>query len=290
MAPVRYEELTAAMTWWRASHNHRLLSADEEAALGRCAQAGDVAARNDLVVHNVRLAISVARQPCYAGRGLSLDDLIQHAIIGVITAAGKFDPDRGLKFSTYATYWARQAVDRALTNYGTAVRIPAHMDARIARVARAAADYAADHGEEADDATLAGIVGITVEQLQAAREAMRLQRHMSLDAPRDIGEGVSRASTEELTLADIIADPAADPCEAAEATDLSSVLRAALARLPRRHRDVVALRYGLDDNQPRTLAEIGAALGVTRQRAEQIHAEAMRELRGRHELRELLAA
>jgi RNA polymerase sigma factor (sigma-70 family) len=279
-------DLLETSDYLTAVHRHRLLSAEEEAALGAAARGGDLGARNALVAFNVRLAAAEARKAKYQGRGLSYEDLRQHALVGLIAAADRYDADRGHRFSTMATWWVRQAVERALHDHGTEIRLPSHMTERMMRILRAEAAHQLAHGEAPDEATLATLARCSVEQLRRARAAWRLSATRSLDEPLSDAEGDGA-----LTIGDGLADAgAADPVAEAEQGEVARVVAAALRALSPRERQVVAARHGLGGRAPETLEQIGRRPGLTRERVRQIEAEALGRLRERPELAALLEA
>jgi RNA polymerase primary sigma factor len=236
-----------------------LLTKGEEARLARRARAGDARARRRLAERNLRLVVSVAKK--YRGMGLSFEDLIQEGNIGLLKAVDRYDPETGNRFSTYATWWIRQAIGRALADKGRTIRLPVHVGEKIRKLLRAQAELAASGQPDATAAAaLAQKLGWTVEAVEALKA--HLAPLSSLDAP--LGDGPDAASVLE-----IVADRAAPaPGEDLEDEARSQALGAAVARLPERERRVVVRRYGLDGGEPATLDELAEELvgGLARAR------------------------
>ena len=245
-----------------------LLTAEEEAALARAAQAGDEDARRRLSEANLRLVVSVAKR--YVGRGLQFLDLIQEGNLGLMKAAEKFEPDRGFKFSTYATWWIRQSITRAIADQGRTIRIPVHLVESINRVRRTSVELLRQTGHEPTPAEIAARLGIPPERvgqlLQLAQEPL------SLEAP--VGE------EEDARVGDFVPDDTAGiPADEAGRQLLHRELTSVLSSLTEREQRVLTLRFGLEDGRPRTLEELGQEFSVTRERVRQIEAKALRKLR-----------
>ena len=245
-----------------------LLTAEQETELARAAQAGDEDARRHLSEANLRLVVSVAKR--YAGRGLPFLDLIQEGNLGLMKAAEKFEPERGFKFSTYATWWIRQSITRAIADQGRPIRIPVHLVESIHRVKTTAGALLRKNGREPTVEEIA--VRLDMEPARV-RELLQLaQDPISLETP--VGE------EEDAHLEDFIQDEEAGvPVDEAGRQLLRRELFSVLKSLTPREERVIALRFGLEDGRARTLEELGKEFNVTRERVRQIEAKALRKLR-----------
>ncbi len=245
-----------------------LLTAQQEADLARAAQAGDDDARRALSEANLRLVVSVAKR--YVGRGLPFLDLIQEGNLGLMKAAEKFEPERGFKFSTYATWWIRQSITRAIADQGRTIRIPVHLVENINRVKKTAGELLRKNGREPTVEEIAVQLDLEPDRV---RELLQLaQDPISLETP--VGE------EEDAHLEDFIQDEEAGvPVDEAGRQLLRRELMNVLKSLTPREERVIALRFGLEDGRSRTLEELGREFNVTRERVRQIEAKALRKLR-----------
>jgi len=247
----------------------KLLTHEEEVDLSKRAKAGDRRARQRLIEKNLRLVVSVAKR--YRGMGLPFEDLIQEGNIGLMKAVEKFDPDRGWRFSTYATWWVRQAVQRAVADKGRTIRVPVHMGEKIRKMARAYNELSAEMGREPADEEVAERLGWTPEEVRYVKDAM--PDATSLDRPLTNEDDSSG-------LGDFVEDEQASDTPGEVMRELESAqLQAAIERLPERHRHILIRRYGLDGRKPGTLAELSEELEISRERVRQLQREAERMLR-----------
>ena len=245
-----------------------LLTPEEELSLSKQAKAGDRQARTKLIEKNLRLVVVTAKR--YRGMGLAFEDLIQEGNLGLMKAVEKFDPDLGYRFSTYATWWIRQAVQRAVSDKGRTIRLPVHMWDKARKVGRATSELYAELEREPTDDEVAERLGWTTEKVlratSATPDATSLDQPVSENGAADLGDFVE----DELAL---------DTLDAAISEMEALQLKEAIKRLPKRTRYVLVRRYGLDNRDHATLAELAAELGVTRERIRQLQRKAEERLK-----------
>lgn len=267
--PTEPDELDATQLYLSRIGASELLTAEQEVEFSRAALAGDEAARRRMIESNLRLVVMVARR--YINRGLPLLDLIEEGNLGLIHAVGKFDPERGFRFSTYATWWIRQAIERGLMNQTRTVRLPIHVIKEINGVLRAAHTLRQSLEREPTLDEIATHLGKPLYEVE--RALCSNERVTSVDAPRG-REGGDQA------LLDAIADENnADPSQTLQDENVNAVLAGWLDQLNDKQRAVVELRFGLDGNDRATLEEAGRQIGVTRERVRQIQIDALKRLR-----------
>jgi RNA polymerase primary sigma factor len=250
-----------------------LLTKEQEVELSKRVERGDMEAKEQMINSNLRLVVSIAKR--YQGHGLSLLDLVQEGIIGLIRAVEKFDWRKGFKFSTYATWWIRQAVQRGVANKSREIRVPVHIVEREQRISRAERELAPKLGRMPTDEEVAKAARITVAQVGEVRAAARAVT--SLDKPIAEASGT--------TFQELLAGEEEDVEQEVTINLAQEALRDALNDLPDREREVLKRRYGLNgDRDPESLEEIGRGLGITRERVRQIEAEALERLSVRREI------
>ena len=262
----------ALQLFLREAGRHQLLTAPQEVELAKLIERGDVPAKQRMIQCNLRLVVSIAKN--YRNQGLPFLDLIQEGTLGLIRAVEKFDWRRGYKFSTYATWWIRQAVARALADKARTIRMPVHIVERMQKMNRAERTLWMELGREPTLEEIAEEASLPVQQALEVRAAARASA--SLDQP--VGE------QEDAVFGDFVAGDDPLPEERVEVALRSQALAVALRALPDREREVLVLRYGLVDQEPKTLEEIGKRLGLTRERVRQIELESLRRLAGLREM------
>jgi RNA polymerase primary sigma factor len=256
-----------------------LLTKEEEIELAKLIERGDEQAKERMINSNLRLVVSIAKR--YQGHGLSLLDLIQEGIIGLMRAVEKFDWRRGFKFSTYATWWIRQAVQRGVANKSRTIRLPVHIADREQKMARAERLLAPKLGRQPTEEEIARQAKLPLKQVREVRQAARAIT--SLDKPL--------GADNEGRFGDLFASEGSEPEEELTVSLEEDVLRRAVAQLPEREREVVKRRYGLDgERDPASLATIGRELGLTRERVRQIEASALEQLAVNREIEALKVA
>jgi RNA polymerase primary sigma factor len=276
----RNGELAAATTdalqlFLNEIRRYPLLTADQEVELSKRIEQGDLAAKERMINSNLRLVVSIAKK--YQGQELSLLDLIQEGIFGLIRAAEKFDWRKGYKFSTYATFWVRQAIQRGLANKARTIRIPVHIGQRERKIVRAERDLAAKLGREPSDDEIAREAELPLDQVEEVRDAARTVT--SLDRP--VGEEGDTA------LGDLLEGGAPSPDQEVEVSLSEQLLRRTIDELPETEREVIRLRFGLNDDDPKPLRETGRRLGLSAERVRQIESRALKRLAMRRELEAL---
>jgi len=246
-----------------------LLTHAEEIELSKAAKAGDKRARQRLIEKNLRLVVSVAKK--YRGYGLPFEDLIQEGNIGLMKAVEKYDPDRGFRFSTYATWWVRQAVQRAVADKGRTIRVPVHMTEKIRKMARTYNDLSAEFEREPTDEEVAERLEWTVDEVRDVKDAM--PDATSLNQPLS-------SDSDSSELGELVEDERASDTPGTVMREMETAqLGEAIERLPERNRYVLIRRYGLDEQESATLAQLSEELGVSRERIRQLQREAERMLK-----------
>ena len=258
---------TPLETYLREINETALLTADEEKSLSRAISAGDAAARDRMVRANLRLVVNIARG--YSGKGLPLQDLIEEGNLGLLRAVEGFDPDMNTRFSTYASYWIKQSIKRALVNTAKTIRVPAYMVELLSKWRRASVKLAEELNRTPTPEDIAAELGIPKKKLRIVKKAIALYNASPQSEQDESG----------LTLGDIVPDDRTigPEDELINSDNLKHVFRL-LDEMDSRESTILRMRFGLDDSEPRTLKEIGQGLGLTRERVRQIEGEALRKL------------
>jgi RNA polymerase primary sigma factor len=283
--PAQYDNVELAsitsdalQLFLRDVRRHPLLTAGQEVELSKRIERGDLAAKEQMVNANLRLVVSLAKK--YQGHELALLDLIQEGILGLIRAVEKFDWRKGYKFSTYATFWIRQAIQRGLANQGRTIRLPVHIGQRQRKIVRTERELAARLERPPTDAEIAAAADLTIEEIEETREFTRTVT--SLERP--VGE------EGETELGDLLPSDEREPVEVVEIGLRQEAVRAALRRLPEQEREVIVLRYGVGGAAPTPLREAGRRLGLSPERVRRIEHRALERLAETREVAALAEA
>lgn len=268
--PSASPDLDGVQLWMHQVSRNRLLTPEEEHQLAHAAKLGCVESQRVLIEANLRLVVSVAKK--YRGTGMSFQDIIQEGNLGLIRATEKFDPDMGTRFSTYAIWWIRQAINRAVSEQCRTIRLPAHMSTLAARVSQATAWLRSELGREPTAAELAARLRLSVEVIESVWHAVC--EPLSLEAPTANASGVG--------LGDMLQDPDSESDdEVVERIELHERIMNAVGDLLPRERQVIKMRYGLENGRVFTLEEIASRLRITRERVRQVEFQAMKRLRSK---------
>lgn len=254
-------------TYLREINETPLLTAEDEQELAQAIAAGDTQARDRMVRANLRLVVNIARG--YTGKGLSLQDLIEEGNLGLLRAVEGFDPAMGTRFSTYASYWIKQSIKRALINSAKTIRIPAYMVELLSKWRRASTRLSEELGRTPTPEEVARVLGLARKKLPIIKKAIRIYNSTPQTDQSDAGWSLGEMVMDERTKS--------PEEELAECDDLAHVMRL-LETMDQREATILRMRFGLDDNQPHTLKEIGERLGLTRERVRQIETEALGKL------------
>jgi|GEM_PF-444846 len=262
----------------RRARLHPLLTAAEEVELAKRIERGDLAAKERMINSNLRLVVAQARR--YQGHGLSMEDLVQEGMLGLIRAVEKFDWRRGFKFSTYGTLWIRQAIQRGLQNHGRTIRVPVHVAQRQVKVRKLESELSAKLGREPTDEEVAVVAELPLEEVMELRELNRAMT--SLDQP--VGDDG------ETALGELLPSDRPEPVEEVTDADRDRRVNALVQDLPEEERNVIRLRFGLTGAEPLTLRQTGIELGITTEQARQLEARGLERLADRPELEALRSA
>jgi len=262
----------------RQARVHPLLTAAEEIELAKRIERGDLEAKERMINSNLRLVVAQARR--YQGHGLSMDDLVQEGMFGLIRAVEKFDWRKGFKFSTYGTLWIRQAIQRGLQNHGRTIRVPVHVAQRQVKVRKIESELNTKLGREPTDEEIAAVAELTLDEVIELRELSR--GLTSLDQP--VGEDG------ETSLGDLMASERPGPVEEVTDNDRDRRINEIVGQLPQQEANVIRLRFGLAGDDPRTLKEAGSELGISAERARELEQRGLRRLAASRELEQLRQA
>jgi RNA polymerase primary sigma factor len=264
--------------FFRRARMHQLLTAAEEIELAKRIERGDLEAKERMINSNLRLVVSQARR--YQGHGLSMEDLVQEGMLGLIRAVEKFDWRRGFKFSTYGTLWIRQAIQRGLQNHGRTIRVPVHVAQRQVKVRKLESELSAKLQREPSDEEIAAVAELPVDEVIELRELNRAMT--SLDQP--VGDDG------ETAFGELLASDLPQPLEEVSDADRDNRLNALVQDLPEPERNVIRLRFGLTGDEPRTPRQTGMELGITTEQARKLEEKGLQRLAGSPELEALREA